>query len=93
MKKKEEYPGYVLCYTMRIPKTDPAPFTTPYVDYSHWNIYTEVTKEGATPIIQAKYQLKQLLKNPNLHNWSLAKIISTGGEHHKMIKQIKIKAL
>lgn len=85
MKTKEEYPGYVLCYTMRIPKLDAKPFTTPYIDSHHWNIYTEITKEGATPIIQAKYRLKQLLKNPNLYTWNIGRLTATS-EHYKTSK-------
>jgi len=74
--------AYILCYTMRIPKLDAEPFKEPYVDHDYWHIYCETTKEGATPVAQAKYALKKLLENPNLYTWYIAKLIKSS-EHYK----------
>ena len=78
--------AYMLCYTMRVPKLElKDQFETPYRDIDYWNIYTETTKEGATPIAQAKYQLKQLLKNENLYTWNIGKLTASS-EHYKTSK-------
>jgi len=74
--------AYILCYTMRIPNLFAAPFEVKYVDYDYWHIYCETTKEGATPVAQAKYALKKLLENPNLYTWNIAKLIKSS-EHYK----------
>jgi len=76
--------AYILCYTIRKPQSglDASPFKISYIDNDYWHIYCETTKEGVTPVAQAKYALKKLLENPNLYTWNIAKLIKSS-EHYK----------
>lgn len=85
MDEKKEYPAYIVCFTMRVPKLDPEPFTVPYVDIDTWVVFNGTTEQGATPIVQANYYVKKLKQNPNLYTWNIAKVLKTS-EHYKTSK-------
>lgn len=77
---KKDYPTYILCYTLKVPKLNP----NEYENTDYWNVYSEVI-DGASPKRQAEYDLKRLMENPNLYTWNIARIIKTS-EHYKTTK-------